>query len=145
MSVPPPPPGSDIPPQTPLGAQAPLGATPGYGTTAVTQDDKTMALIAYLGGAFISFLVPLIIYFMKKDQSKFVAYHAMQALIFHIAMLVGYIIGGALTMVLIGFLLLPVVGILSLVYSIIAALAANKGEWYEIPVVGKYARQQAGV
>lgn len=117
----------------------------GAGTLEVTQEDKTLALIAYLGGAFVSFIVPLVLYLVKKDQSKFVAYHAMQALIFHVAILIGYMISGALTVVLVGFLLLPVVGILSLVFSIIAALAAYRGEWYEIPLVGKYARQFANV
>lgn len=138
MSVPPPPHSSDIPPQTPM------GATPAYGTD-VSQDDRTMALIAYIGGAFVSFIVPLVIYFIKKDQSKFVAFHAMQAMIFHIAILICYFIGVPLIAVLIGIPIVLAVGILSIVFSVIAALAANKGEWYEIPVVGKFARQQAGV
>ncbi len=133
MSIPPT--GNDIPPPASYGA----------GALEITQEDKTLALIAYLGGIFVSFIVPLVLYFVKKDQSRFVAYHAMQAMIFHIAILIGYFIGGMLTVVLIGFLVLPAVGILSLVFSIIAALAANRGEWYEIPLVGKYARQFANV
>ena len=118
----------------------PYGESPG-----ATSEDKTLALIAYIGGVFVSFLVPLILYLVKKDQSRFVAFHAMQALIFHIAILIGYFVAFALTPVLIGFLIFPLVGVLSLVFSILAALAANRGEWYEIPVVGKFTRQQLGV
>ena len=94
---------------------------------------------------FVSFIVPLVLYLVKKDQSKFVAYHAMQAMIFHIAIIIGYAICSALTVVLVGFLLFPVVGIVSLVFSIIAALAANRGEWYEMPLVGKFAHQFSGI
>ena len=47
--------------------------------------------------------------------------------------------------VLIGMVTLPAFWILGLVFSILAGLAANKGDWYEIPVIGKIARQSAGV
>lgn len=40
---------------------------------------------------------------------------------------------------------MPVFGLLSLVFSIIAGLAANRGEWYDIPVIGPIARQQSGL
>ena len=135
MSIPPSP-GNWPPP--PIGGGVPGGAP-------VTQDDKTMAIIAWIGGVFVSFLVPLIIYLLKKDQSKFVAFHAMQSMAFFGAILVAYLIAGALSVILIGYLLFPVIFILTLVYGILAALAANRGEWYEIPIVGKFARQQVGV
>jgi uncharacterized Tic20 family protein len=43
------------------------------------------------------------------------------------------IISGALVMVFIGLALVPIVAIASLVFCIIAALAANKGEHYKYP------------
>ena len=137
MSVPPsaPPPGHWPPP--------PSGGVPE--TTGVSQDDRTMAIVAWIGGIFVSFLVPLVIYLVKKDQSKFVAFHAMQSMAFFGAVLIAYFIAGALTVVLVGFLLFPAIFVLTLVYGILAALAANRGEWYEIPIVGKFARQQVGV
>lgn len=110
-----------------------------------SQEDKTMAMLAYLLGIVTGFLGPLIVWLIKKDQSKFVGYHALQALLLHAAVTVGYFIAGALTIVLVGWLLLPAVGILGLVFSIIAGLAANRGEMYEIPILGKFARQQTAV
>ena len=42
-------------------------------------------------------------------------------------------------------LLAPVLWIVGIVFAILAGMAANRGEWYEIPVIGKFARQQTGV
>ena len=38
-----------------------------------------MAMLAYLLGVLTSFVGPLVLWLLKKDQSKFVAYHALQA------------------------------------------------------------------
>ena len=119
---------------------APYGIDPD-----ITQEDKKLAMIANIGGIFVSFIVPLVIFLIKKDQSKFAAYHALQAMVFHVAILIGYLISGALMVVIVGFVLLPMIGILSLVFSIIAAIAAYRGEWYEIPVVGQFTRRQLGL
>jgi len=50
-------------------------------------------------------------------------------------MAIAYTISWILTGLFIGFLLLPAVGICVLVFSIIAAMAANKGEEYTYPLV----------
>ena len=113
-------------------------------TPALTQDDKTMAMLAYLLGIVTGFAGPLILWLLKKDQSKFVAYHALQALLLHAAVVVGYLISFVLFFLIIGMFTLPIFVLLGLVFSIVAGLAANRGEWYEIPVLGKIARQQTG-
>ena len=115
------------------------------GSAAVSQDDKTMAMLSYLLGIFTGFLGPLVIWLMKKDQSKFVGFHALQALLLHAVVTLGYILSSVLFVVIIGFLTMPVFALLGLVFSILAGLAANRGEWYEIPVIGPIARQQGGV
>ena len=121
-------------------SQSPLGDP-----TLITQDDKTMAMLSYILGIFTGFLGPLILWLVKKDQSRFVAFHALQALILHAVVVVGYILSSFLVIVLIGFLTYPAFFIIGLVYSILAGLAANNGDWYEIPVIGKLARQQVGL
>ena len=125
------------PPDSPL----PPGAGT-YGASTVTQDERTMVMLAHLLGIVTGFLGPLIIWLIKKDQSKFVAYHGFQAMIFQIALNVLMFVLG-ITVVLA--LLAPVLWIVGIVFAILAGLAANRGEWYEIPVVGKFARQQTGV
>ena len=136
MSIPPA--GGGIPPTT-------LPPAPGTGAVDVSQDDRTMAMLAYLLGIVTGFLGPLVIWLIKKDQSKFVAYHGLQALLLHAVVTVGYILSGFLTVFLVGLLGYPVFFLLGLVYALLAGLAANRGEWYEIPVIGPFARQSAGV
>ena len=109
-----------------------------------SQEDKTMAMLAYLLGIVTGFVGPLVIWLMKKDQSKFVGFHALQALLLHAVVTLGYILSAVLFIVIIGFFTMPLFGVLSLVFSIIAGLAANRGEMYEIPIIGKIARQQSG-
>lgn len=105
---------------------------PTGGSGEITQDDKTMAMLACLLVLVSGFVGPLIIYVVKKDQSKFIAFYSIQATFLGIAAVVlsvafglGYIIG--------------------VVFGILSALAANKGEWYEMPVIGKFAKQQVGL
>jgi uncharacterized Tic20 family protein len=105
-----------------------------------TADERQWALLAHLSGLIasflggMSFLGPLIIWLIKKDQSAFVADQAKEALNFQIAvtiaLFVSFAIGAATC---IGFLLIPVVGIGSLVFAIIAAMEANKGVVYRYP------------
>ncbi|MFC4005681.1 DUF4870 domain-containing protein [Nonomuraea purpurea] len=96
-------------------------------------DDTTMAMLSHLLGLLVSWLGPLIIYLMKKDESPYVRDQAAEALNFQITMFIGYIVSGILVVVFIGILLLPVVWVLSLIFHIQAAIATNKGQPYRYP------------
>jgi len=93
------------------------------------------SLFAHLGGLLLSPIVPLVIYLVYKDRDPFIRRHSAQALNFQIWVYIGYIISGVLIFVLIGFLTFPAIAIASLVFSIMAAMAANKGEEYTYPLV----------
>jgi len=104
----------------------------------ITSDEKNMALLAHILGIVLSFLGPLIIWLIKKDESKFIDHHGKEALNFQLTMLIAYIVGGILTMVVIGACIMLAVWVLIIVYSIIAAMAANKGEWYKYPLTIRF-------
>jgi uncharacterized Tic20 family protein len=93
-----------------------------------------MALLAHLLGLLVSFLGPLIIYLVKGHESAFVKHHAAEALNFAITVFIAVVVSALLMLVLIGFLLLPIVGIGALILQIMAAVAASRGEWYRYPV-----------
>ncbi len=121
---------------------SPENSIPPYEASGISQDDKMMAMLAHLLAIVTGFIGPLIIWLIKKDQSKFVAFHAMQALFFHLALnVVMFVLGITIILALAA----PLVWIAGIVFAVIAGLAANRGEWYELPVVGKIARQQVGV
>jgi uncharacterized protein len=100
-----------------------------------TPDERNWGLLAHLSSLIASlvglpFLGPLVVWLMKKDQSPFVEDQAKEALNFQIAVLIAIAICG---ITCIGIVLIPVVGIAALIYSILAAIEANKGVYYRYP------------
>jgi len=128
---------------------------PSYDATSVAPEDKTMGMVAYILAIFTSWLGPLILFLVKKDQSKFVAFHSMQALVLVGAIFVVGVVANVLSAVLgsmhlgaIGLILIlaaSLIGFGGFVLNILAAIAASKGQWYEMPVVGAYAKRFVGV
>lgn len=106
----------------------------------VTQDEKTFGMLAHLSalaGCIIPFgniLGPLIIWMMKKDQSWFVNDQGKEALNFQITLTIALIVSFLLMFLLIGFILMPVVGLFGLIMAVIAGLKANQGEVYRYPL-----------
>lgn len=106
----------------------------------VTEDEKTLGLLAHLLAIFTGFLGPLVLWLVKKDDSPYIAHHAREALNFQITLHLALIGLGAMTFILlfvfVGILLVPVliaVPILALIAEILAAIAAQKGEWHRYP------------
>ena len=122
---PPPPPMSEPGPAYGAQAQAPVSPS----------DARMWSLFAHVGGIFFGFIPSLIIYVMYKDRDPFVRRHATQALNFQIIVAIIYVVSVPLTAIGIGLLTWAAAGIAVLVFSIIAAMAANKGEEYTYPLV----------
>lgn len=102
---------------------------------APTQDEKTLALVAHFGALLAWFIAPLVVYLVKKDESKYVAFHALQALYFSLACSAILVVTIPL---LVGFVLWPV----PVIFHIVAGVKVAGGAPYEYPVVGKIARRQ---
>jgi uncharacterized Tic20 family protein len=95
-----------------------------------TQDEKTLAMLSHILTLVAPLLAPLIIWLIKKDESKFVAWHAKESLNFQITIIIICII---LFITIIGILLIWIVGILSLVLVIIATVRASESKLYKYP------------
>lgn len=115
-------------------------AQPGYGPGGPAYgpgpegDDTTLAMIAHLGGIIAGFIPALVIYLIKKDTgSPWVRKHATEALNFQITMTIASMIAGILCLALIGFVLLPALWVINIVFCIIAGMAAGRREIYEYP------------
>lgn len=102
-----------------------------YGTP--TQDEKTLALLCHVLTFVGWFIPPLVIYLVKKDESRFVAEHAREALNFQISIFIYCMIGIVLILVLVGILLLWAIGIADLVLVIVACIKASEGKMYRYP------------
>ena len=108
-------------------------------------DEKLWGMLAHLL-TLLGYIAPLVIYLVYKDRSQFVAFHALQALFFQLlalAVSVALILFSIVTLglgVLLAAPLAIALAIAVLVYTIIAAIQANNGVWYELPIVGRWAR-----
>lgn len=103
------------------------------------QDERMWATLAHLGvlaGLVIplgNILAPLIIWLTQKDKSEFVHAHAQEALNFQITVTLALVVSAILIIIIVGIVLMAAIAILSIVFAIIAAVAANKGEYYKYP------------
>ena len=127
------------------------GARPGGGlrtTTMSPKDENTWSVLAHLSvflNLLTGFLGPigaLVIWLMYKDRSPRVSFHALQSLWYQVAWMViltvGWVVAGILTVVLIGFLLFPVMILLTVVPFVhmgYAAYKVSQGVDYRYPFV----------
>jgi uncharacterized Tic20 family protein len=84
----------------------------------------------------MGFIGPLIVWLIKRDQSKFVDYHGKEALNFQLNMLIYMLIALAITFATCGMgIPLPLaVGVYGMVMCIISGIKANQGEMYQYPL-----------
>jgi uncharacterized Tic20 family protein len=123
-------------------------------------EERQWAMFAHLGvlvnlvSGFLGPIVPLVIYMVYKERSRYVAYQSLQALIFQ---LIGWIGGGIITgiawavtgvlsAVLIGLLCIPFACLVSaiplaaLVYGVYGGIEANQGKDFKYWLVGDWVR-----
>ncbi|MDQ4042697.1 MAG: DUF4870 domain-containing protein [Actinomycetota bacterium] len=116
--------------------------------TMSVQEEKSLSVLAHLSvflNLFTGFLGPivaLVIWLVYRDRSQKVAFHALQSMWYQVAWLVllgiGWAFTGLLMLILIGFLLVPVMALLTLVPFANAAYAAyevGRGVDYRYPFV----------
>jgi uncharacterized protein len=113
-----------------------------------TQEERTWSALSHLSvflNLFTGFLGPVaagIIWLVYKDRSPQVAFQALQSAAYQVAWIVllgaGWALTGLLTLILIGFLLVPVMAIATVVPFVHMAYAAyrvSKGDDYRYPIV----------
>ena len=92
------------------------------------------ALAGFVVPALGHLLGPLIVWLLKRGDSPEIDEHGKESLNFQISMLIYNIVAGILCLVLIGFILLPILHVLNVVFVIIAALRAGEGQMYRYPL-----------
>jgi uncharacterized Tic20 family protein len=120
MTNTPPPP----PPTNPYGVVQPLSPS----------DEKLWATLVHVGGILFGFLPALIGYVVLKDRGPFIRAHTATALNFQLTALIAVIVSIPLSFIIIGIFLLLAVGVLIVVFGIMAAVAANNGQPYTYPL-----------
>jgi uncharacterized protein len=135
------------------------------GATEPTQDERTMALLAHLLQIVGWWIAPLV-FFLIKRQSKFVSFHALQALLLQatcmLLMGVGVVLWFGVFFLTIAlapatrnappppelFILMPILWlcwmgmwVIVLLAAIVYGVKAGRGEWAEYPFLGRLSRK----
>jgi uncharacterized Tic20 family protein len=124
------------------------------------QEERQWAMLAHLGvlanlfSGFLGPAVPLAIYLIYKDRSRYVAYQSLQGLVFQLIWWVGggvltgiaWAITGTLSTVLIGLLCIPFACVISamplvaLIYGVYAGIQCNQGADFKYWLIGDWFR-----
>ncbi|MFT4215133.1 MAG: DUF4870 domain-containing protein [Microbacterium sp.] len=116
-----------VPPQPPYAAAQPVPPMS-------PADEKMWATLVHVGGIVLGVLSPLVGYLVLRDRGPFVRQHTAAALNFQLTILIADLVGALLVFVGVGVLLIFAISVVALVFSIIAAVKANRGEWYTYPL-----------
>lgn len=109
--------------------------TPDSSSHLPSSDDKIWIILSHLSLVIgVGFLLPLVVYFVKKEESPITAEHAKEALNFHISVYLYALISFVLCFVLIGIPLLILVAAGSFVLAIVACIKASEGQLYRYPL-----------
>ncbi len=94
--------------------------------------DKTINLLVHILGLLTWVIGPLIVLLAIKDTTA--QQHAKTALNWQISATIYYGVAFLLMFLIIGFALLPLIGILNLIFCIVAAVKAANGELWKYPL-----------
>ena len=103
---------------------------------AVGSNDKILAVLCHASPLFaLAFILPLIVYLLKKDESDFVKEQSREALNFHITAFLAGLLASLLIFAFIGAVLLPLIGIAVVVLAIVATIKVLDGKPYLYPCI----------
>lgn len=127
--------GGEAPASEPATVSMPVGETAEPAEPA-TDDEKTMAMLAHMLGIVVGFVGPLIIWLIKREESKFVDDQGKEALNLQLTILIGWVVVFFLSVVTCGIggiLGLPLF-VVVIVFCIIGGLKAKEGVLYRYPL-----------
>lgn len=99
----------------------------------VSSDERSIAILTHALSIFFPIIAPLVIYLVKKEESRYIGEHAKEVLNFGISMFIYCIICIPLIFLIIGIFLLIAIGIGSLILHIIGAVKAADDVLYRYP------------
>ena len=105
------------------------------GKSSTGLDENVAALISIIFAPLTS-----ILFFLIEKDSKFVKFHALQSGILAVGLIVLNIVLGFIPVL--GMIILLILPLAVFVLYIFMMIKAYKGEWFELPVVGKIAMDQ---
>lgn len=90
--------------------------------------------VSHLSFFVLALIFPLIVFLTVGKESPFVRRHSVEALNFHISLLIYSVISLVLVLVIVGIFMLIAVMIFGVIMTILAAVKASRGEDYRYPL-----------
>jgi hypothetical protein len=103
-------------------------------------DEKLWSALIQLSGLFTYFIGPWVGYLLLRQRGPFVREHAVSALNWQLSVVVYLFASWVLMLIFIGFVLFFAVAVLNVVFSILAAQHAHRGQLYVYPLSIKFIR-----
>lgn len=103
---------------------------PGHGTSS----DRAWAVLAHVGLVPLPIAVPLAVVLGRGHRSPYVCHQAVEALNFHITVVLALLASSLASVVAVGEVVLPVVVVVAATLAVRAAAAARRGAWHRYPV-----------
>jgi uncharacterized protein len=105
-----------------------------------SDEERLFATALYAISFFTVFIGPIVIWLIKRSDSPFIDAHGKEYLNFLISYGLYAFISVPLMLVAVGFFTLWAVGVLSFVFTVVAAIKAYQGQEYRIPFVFRLIR-----
>ena len=93
-----------------------------------------LAVVVHLSGLLTLFVGPLLVYLLRDSRTDFVARAAREALNFQLTLLLAWIITLISMFFIVGFFVLPFLGLISVAMPVWAAAMTSRGESYRYVV-----------
>ena len=129
---------SETPAEKSANAEQPETAQQGEVSKEIGKDARMWAMLCHLLAIFTGFIAPLIIWLVKKEDDPFIDNQGKEALNFQITVAIAMLVAWLLCFACIGFVLVPAVWIVDLVFCIIASVKANNGVAYRYPLTIRF-------
>jgi len=101
----------------------------------VSLNENNLGVLTHILGFFTSFIGPLIMYFLYKDTAtEKLKGNIINSLNWQISLIIYIVVSMILSLILIGVIGIFVFSILNIIFSILGAVEANKGNVYKYPI-----------
>ena len=116
-----------------------MTSTPTTVPAPVATSDKALIILCHVSALIgVGFVLPFIVWLVKKNEPDVVAEHAKETLNFHLSWLLYVILCVPLTWIVIGIPILFALGIAAIVLAIIGAVKASDGVLYRYPLTIRF-------
>ena len=97
--------------------------------------DRALAVLCHVSFFLgVGFILPLIVYLVKRTECSFTSTHAREVLNFHLSLIIYCLVTIPFVFLLIGIPVFIALGLMSVICAIIGAVRASEGGYYRYPL-----------